>query len=79
MSKVIIVGAGCSRGTLGKKAPVSSEFGKYLNCHKKRWNWTEDYPYLEAAVKYFEHRVPGTSLKSWYLASYHINIGARSS
>ena len=67
MSKVIIIGSGCSRGTLGKKAPVSSEFGKYLNCPKKQWKWTEDYPYLEAAVKYFEHRVSDTSPKSWFL------------
>lgn len=65
MNQVLIVGAGASFGTLGKKAPIARDFGNYL--HENLPKWTDDYPFLCAAIQYFEKRVAGVSLESWAL------------
>lgn len=65
MSNVIILGAGASRGTLGEKAPVSAEFGEYLN--KKVPCWHTKYPYLAAVVCFLKSRIPDTFEDSWAL------------
>ena len=65
MKRVIILGAGASKGTLGEQAPVSADFGKYLHC--KETDWVKDYPYLAAAVKFLEPRFSNTRVESWAL------------
>lgn len=65
MSKVVILGAGASRGTLGEKAPVSAKFGEYLN--KKVPCWNKEYPYLAAVVCFLKSRIPDTFEDSWAL------------
>ncbi len=65
MSRVILLGAGASRGTLREQAPVAAEFGEYLN--KRVPGWSKDYPYLAAVVRFLELRIPDTSEKSWGL------------
>lgn len=65
MSRVILLGAGASRGTLGEQAPVAAEFGKYLN--KRNVDWSQEYPYLAAAIRFLKPRIPDTSEESWAL------------
>lgn len=65
MSRVIILGAGASYGTVGEKAPLARDFGQYLM--KKTPDWSKSYPYLAAAINFLEPRLQNTSLKSWAL------------
>lgn len=65
MSCVILLGAGASKGTLGKQAPVAKDFGQYLN--ETVPTWSRNYPYLAAAIRFLEQRIPDTSEKSWSL------------
>jgi hypothetical protein len=65
MSSVIILGAGASYGTVGKKAPLARDFGQYLM--KKTPDWSKSYPYLAAAINFLEPRLEDTTLKSWAL------------
>jgi len=65
MSRVIILGAGASYGTLGEKAPLARDFGQYLM--KKTPHWSESYPYLAAAINFLEPRLRDTTTKSWAL------------
>jgi hypothetical protein len=65
MSCVILLGAGASRGILGEQAPVAKDFGQYLN--KLVPSWSQNYPYLAAAICFLEQRIPDTSEKSWAL------------
>jgi len=65
MTRVLLLGAGASRGTLGEKAPISAQFGKCL--HRNIKDWTNKYPYLSAAVKFFKERIQNTSMESWAL------------
>lgn len=65
MSRVILLGAGASRGTLGKQAPVAAKFGKYLN--KRNAEWSQEYPHLAAAIRFLKPRIPDTSEESWAL------------
>jgi hypothetical protein len=59
------MGAGASFGTLGEKAPVSKGFGKYL--HNNVPEWSRNYPYLAAAIRFLEPRIPCTYEESWAL------------
>ena len=63
MSNVILLGAGASRGTL-EEAPVAAKFGQCLN---QVPDWDKTYPYLAAAVRFLERRIPSTSKESWAL------------
>lgn len=65
MSRVILLGAGASRGTLGEQAPVAAEFGKHLS--KSNVDWSQEYPYLAAAIRFLKPRIPDTSEESWAL------------
>jgi len=65
MSRVFLVGAGASRGTLGENAPVSEEFGQYLNKIEPCWN--QKYPYLACAISFLEQRIKDTSKGKWAL------------
>lgn len=65
MSRVIILGAGASRGTLGEAAPLAADFGKYLR--EKNSDWSKSYPYLAAAIKFLEPRIQDTTQQSWAL------------
>lgn len=65
MSRVILIGSGATRGTLGEIAPVAKDFGKHLN--KKVSDWREKYPYLAAVVRFLEPQIPDTTEKPWAL------------
>jgi hypothetical protein len=65
MSRVILLGAGASKGTLGKQAPVALEFGKHLS--KSNVDWSQEYPYLAAAIRFLKPRILDTSEESWAL------------
>jgi len=65
MSRVILLGAGASRGTLGEQAPVAAEFGKHLS--KSNVDWSQKYPYLAASIRFLKPRIPDTSEESWAL------------
>ncbi len=64
MQSVILLGAGASRGTLGECAPISKEFCKQVTAIPK---WTEEYPYLAAAIQFLSQRITDCSLESWAL------------
>lgn len=63
MARVILLGAGASKGTLGECAPISKDFGLYL----RATSWAKDFPYLKAAVEFLGRRIADTSLESWAL------------
>lgn len=65
MSRVIIIGAGASRGTLGEQAPISQDFGAFL--HRLDSNWYQRYPYLAASINFLKRRLPDINEKSWAL------------
>jgi hypothetical protein len=65
MSRVIILGAGASYGTLEPEAPLAAGFGKYLI--KKAPDWSHRYPYLAAAINFLGPRLQDTTLASWAL------------
>jgi len=67
VSRVIVLGAGASKGTLGKQAPVAMDFGEYLK--EILPNWDQKYPYLAAAIRFLKPRTPDISekLDSWAL------------
>jgi len=65
LSCVILLGAGASKGTLGEQAPIAKDFGQYLN--NNITEWSENYPYLAAAIRFLEERIPDTSEKAWAL------------
>lgn len=48
--KTILLGAGASNGTLGDKAPLARDFGKYLSDSK----YMDNYPYLSAVIESFK-------------------------
>lgn len=63
MQRVLILGAGASSGTLAPLAPTAKHFGEYLSDRVE--SWQTNYPYLRAAVEFFESRIPGVSVASW--------------
>lgn len=65
MSRVIILGAGASYGTLAEKAPLARDFGEYLL--RKHPDWSRSYPYLAAAISFLEPRLQDTTRRSWAL------------
>ena len=65
MSCVILLGAGSSRGTLGRQAPVSAEFGEHL--YQQNRYWCGDYPYLAAVIRFLEPGIPDTNEQLWAL------------
>jgi hypothetical protein len=65
MSRVLILGAGASRGILCEKAPTSAEFGEYVHHHIK--DWQVEFPYLKSSIEFFRKRIPDTYLIHWSL------------
>jgi len=63
---VILVGAGATFGTLNRKhAPISKDFGKYLN--EQIPQWKDRYRYLDASVEFLSKRYPNMNEKDWAL------------
>jgi len=52
---VFFFGAGSSRGTLGEKAPVASEFGCALN--RRVPTWKDDFPSLAEVVQHLKREL----------------------
>lgn len=63
--KVVILGAGASRGALGELAPTSAEFGKYVCCKvcNGEKDFREKFPNLSEVLELLRERIPRSEQK----------------
>ncbi len=64
--KVVILGAGASRGALGECAPTSTEFGRYVCCEvcDGEQNFRKKFPNLSGVLELLKERIPRSEPKA---------------